>query len=208
MPLVRKPPRGDAAAPSTSAPDIPAGLRDADEEVRWAAARAAAGRDDLAAAVSRAVRQEASPRVREALLTSLAHSGGPGAGALQSLLRSDDADLRGGALDALRTIVRRRHDYLPALLADEDADVRILSCELARMLPAAQATALLAGLLRHEREPNVCAAAVDVLAEAGQPDALPALQDCAARFAGHQFLTFAIQVAIDRIRAHPPRPRG
>ena len=69
--------------------------------------------------------------------------------------------------------------HLPALLADSDADVRLLSCELARGLPDDEANRLLCDLLERETEKNVCAAAVEVLAEIGRPEALPALARCA-----------------------------
>jgi hypothetical protein len=209
MPLVRKPRDGGrAAGDATAAIDIHADLLSGDPEARWAAARAAAGRPEFASALATAVRHEGSRRVREALFTSLARVGPAGVASLQALLRSDDADLRGGALDALRLVARGDAALLPALLADADADIRILSCELARELPAPQATALLGSLLQREGDPNVCAAAIDVLAEAGQAGVLPVLQECAARFAATPFLAFAIQVAIDRISAQTPRPRG
>lgn len=209
MPLVRKPPgakRATDAAPA--AINLPADLASRDEETRWAAVRAAAGQPEFTAALTAAVQREGSRRVREALFTSLTRGGATGVEALQALLRSDDADLRVGALDALRLVVRDDHTFLPALLADADADVRILSCELARELPAQHATVLLGNLLRREDQPNVCAAAIDVLAEAGHEGALPVLQECAARFTDTQFLAFAVQVAIDRISAHAPRSRG
>ena len=56
-----------------------------------------------------------------------------------------------------------------------------------------------ARLLEHEQHPNVCAAAIDVLAEVGTRDAVPALQACAERFAGMPFLPFAVSIAIARI---------
>jgi hypothetical protein len=43
------------------------------------------------------------------------------------------------------------------------------------------------------------AAAVEVLAEIGQPDVLPALASCAERFAGDEFLAFSLKVAVERI---------
>jgi hypothetical protein len=61
------------------------------------------------------------------------------------------------------------------------------------------ATRLLCRLLEHEQHPNVCAAAIDVLAEVGTRDAVPALQACAERFAGTPFLPFAVSIAIARI---------
>ena len=63
---------------------------------------------------------------------------------------------------------------MASLLDDSDSDVRILATELARNMPAADATHVLCTLLEHEQHPNVCAAAIDVLAEVGTRDALPA----------------------------------
>ena len=97
--------------------------------------------------------------------------------------------------------------HLPLLLADLDADVRLLSCELARGLPDEDANRLLCQLLEAETEKNVCAAAVEVLAEIGRPEALPALTRCATRFDSDPFIAFSIKVAIDRIVAPPSSRR-
>jgi HEAT repeat protein len=86
-----------------------------------------------------------------------------------------------------------------ALLRDNDTDVRILAIELVRGMPPADATRLLCNVLEQEGHPNVCASAVDALAELGTPEALPALRTCAQRFAETPFLPFAISVAIARI---------
>jgi HEAT repeat protein len=79
--------------------------------------------------------------------------------------------------------------------------VRLLSCELARGLPDGDANRLLCDLLDVEAEKNVCAAAVEVLAEIGRREALPFLTRCAQRFDGDPFVTFSIKVAMDRIMA-------
>jgi hypothetical protein len=117
------------------------------------------------------------------------------------LLRSDDSALRTGALDALRSSQVAAPEFLPQLLSDPDVDVRILSCELARNLPDEEASRSLCALLANEREINVCAAALEVLAEVGDESALPTLAQCAGRFAQIPFLSFAIQLATDRITA-------
>ena len=85
--------------------------------------------------------------------------------------------------------------------------MRLLSCELARGLPDEDANRLLCDLLEVETEKNVCAAAVEVLAEIGRPEALPSLTRCATRFDGDPFLAFSIKVAIDRIVAPPSSRR-
>jgi HEAT repeat protein len=93
--------------------------------------------------------------------------------------------------------------YVPTLLRDKDPDVRILACGLVRDMPSELAVSLCCDLLDSEAEPNVCSAAVDVLAEAGDSSALPALARCASRFGATPFLTFSIEMAIDRLRSHP-----
>jgi hypothetical protein len=47
---------------------------------------------------------------------------------------------------------------------------------------------------------NVCAAALDALAEAGQPEVIPALEKLADRFSDVAFIQFAVDAAIRRIR--------
>ena len=208
MPLVRKP---AGSTPPAVAPtqDLASGLASPGEDARWMAARDAAGVQGCADMLAAALRVETSPRVREALFMSLARTGdAPSVDALQSLLRSDAAHLRTGALDALRLVVAAVPAILSPMLRDHDADIRILSCELARTLPAGVATAHLNALLRDETEPNVCAAAIDVLAEVGDGDALPALAECAARFQATPFLSFAARVAAERIRARVPPTRA
>jgi HEAT repeat protein len=201
VPFVRKTIQASPGAPV--APQlILEGLASPLEEERWTAARAASGCAALGRPLADALRAETVPRVREALLTSLVRIGNAeSVAAVLPLLRSDEATLRVAALDALRLMIRSTADLLPDLLHDADVDVRVLSCELARELPEQQATALLCELLLTEEDANVCAAAVEVLAEAGRGEALPALEACAKRFSGTPFLAFAIQVASDRIHA-------
>ena len=67
---------------------------------------------------------------------------------------------------------------------------------MARNFAAAEATRLLCGLLTVEPHPNVCAAAIDVLAEVGTEEAIPAIEQCGRRFAGTPFLPFAAARAI------------
>ena len=204
MPLIRKP--ASASPPTEALPrDHLADLASGTPDERWAAARTATEVPGGVEALSRALCVERDARVREAILTSLARLGTPEAvAAILPHLRSDDANLRAGSLDALRVVPGALAPRLPSLLADPDADVRLLACDLARGLPADRAVALLCGVLAREPEANVCAAAVEVLAEIAGPDALPALDACARRFPGDPFLPFAVRVAAERIGARPP----
>jgi HEAT repeat protein len=200
MPLVRKP--TDHSPVRKPDDDVLRSLVSPDPDRRWAAARDAADVPGGGAALAAALPAESDLHVREAMFTGLARIGTPETvDTLITLLRSGDAGLRTGALDTLRIMAVQVHGLLPKLLGDSDADVRILSCELARSLSNTEASGLMCGLLSAEREVNVCAAAVDVLAEVGGVDALPALRECARQFRDSRFLAFAIQVVIDRLTA-------
>ena len=102
------------------------------------------------------------------------------------------------ATEALQAMSGAVMPFMTSLFWDGDPDVRLLATELARNMPAAEATHLLCSLLEHEQHPNVCAAAVEVLAEVGTREAIPALEACAGRFAGTPFL------AICRVDSHRP----
>ena len=208
MPLVRKP-ANHPAGPKPDASKVLGLLASANPDERWAAARAAADVVGGVSAIAAALPTEHDLRVREAMFTSLArHATAESIDAIIGLLRSDDANLRTGALDTLRILAGPAPELLPRLLSDADADVRILSCELARSLPSAEATHLLCVLLAAEREINVCAAAVDVLAEVGSSDALATLNECARRFGDSPFIAFAIEIVIRRITSQSTPARA
>ncbi|HEX4367783.1 MAG TPA: HEAT repeat domain-containing protein [Rhodopila sp.] len=199
MPLVR---RDTAAVPASETDDRDhlALLAGGSVDERWSAARSAATLPGGVEALGAALRIETDARVRTAIFTSLAHVASPACvDAVLPWLRVDDADLRTGALDALRAMPGAVLPRLPGLLEDADTDVRILSCEIARCLAPAEATRLLCDLLDREADANVCAAAVDVLAEIGQVGAEPALRRCAERFPDETFIGFAVKVALRRV---------
>ena len=206
MPLIRKS-STPAPPPSVDGASAFAALEEGTDEERWVAARVVSEMPGGVAALAKALRSERDSRVREAILTSLVRTGsGECVEALLPFLRADEANVRTGALDALRAMKDAVRPYLPGLFQDRDADVRLLACELARNLPADVAAGLLCELLDAETEANVCAAAVEVLAEVGGPEALPALARCADRFRQTAFLDFSIKVTADRIRSQAARP--
>jgi HEAT repeat protein len=164
-----------------------AALNSPDAEVRWTAARALGGAAAAVPALAAALGSEQAPRVREAIMTALMRVG------------DEDAGHRSAAIEALQSLPEAVAPFMAALLGDSDTDVRIMATELARNMPPPDATRMLSSLLKKESHPNVCAAAVEVLAEVGTRDAVPALNACAARFAGVPFLPFAISTTIARI---------
>ena len=207
MPLIRKEP---PLAPAPTAPDSRGDLKSPDAETRWTAARALAKDPSSTAALGDALTVETDARVRETLFTSLAHIQTPDAvRAILMHLRSPDAAIRAGALDALNSVPQAVESQLPNLLADPDPDVRLLVCDIVRRLPGPVACRYLCDLLARETQANVCGAAVDALSEVGDSTALPILADCAARFSTEPFLAFSIRIASSRIagdgRAHDPK---
>ena len=154
-----------------------------------------------------ALAQESDPRVREAIFTGLARiATAESAAAVVPYLRSDDASLRTGAIDALRAMPQAASRHLPpsarrSRCRRAPAELRACARPAGRRRP----TGCCATCSKRETEKNVCAAAVEVLAEIGRPEALPSLTRCATRFDGDPFIAFSIKVAIDRIVAAPAR---
>ena len=195
------------------APDLPSGktpddgfashvaaLNSPDAEARWSAARALGGRVDAVASLARALGAEQVARVREAIMTALMRIGDEASvRALLPCLRSQDARQRATAIETLQALPQAIMPFMAVLLGDDDADVRILATELVRNMPANDATRVLCRLLEQEQHPNVCAAAVDVLAEVGTRAAIPTLKVCAERFSNTPFLPFAVASTIARI---------
>jgi HEAT repeat protein len=207
MPLVRS--NSDKPGVARAADDPRTALLSGSPEDRWAAARTIAKTPAGAPLLAEALELEKDPRVREAIFTGLAMiSTTESALAILQHLRSDDANMRTGALDALRMMPEGARPHLKTLLRDSDADVRLLACDLLRDQPSADATPMLIALLETEPEPNVCAAAVDVLAEVGEASAVPSLMRCADRFPSDPFLSFAIKQVIERLRPPASPARG
>ena len=175
-------------------------LDSASPDERWAAVRRLAASPENTARLGERLAHEQDKRVREAIFTALAHIGTEEAVRfVLPYLRSEDAAVRTEAMGALCAMPNASLPQIPALLSDADPDIRLLTCEIVRQLPAATANELLCRLLDNEEQANVCAAAVEVLYEVGEPSALPVLAKCAERFADVAFAAFAIQIAVTRI---------
>lgn len=199
MPLIRNTPEKPAGG-GKPIDDSGEMLTSASADARWAAARAAAGRVETIPALAQALAIESEPRVREAIFTALARTAtSESVDVVLLYLRSDVAALRTAALDSLRAMPSATKPHLRALLGDSDSDVRLLACDLAREMTGNEAQDLLCALLETEAQPNVCAAAVDVLAEIGDAGAIDTLARCASRFPQEPFLAFAIKTASDRL---------
>ncbi|MDB5571154.1 MAG: repeat-containing lyase [Hyphomicrobiales bacterium] len=206
MPLIRKP-AAPPAAQAAPAVDPLAGLAHPSSQVRWAAARIAADAPGGVEALSRALGAETDARVREAILTSLMRCKSPACvDAIVREIRHDDAGRRAAALDAMRAMPDAVAACAPALLRDPDSDVRLLACDLARLMPVQDATRLMCERLERDEHANVCAAALETLTEIGGPEAFASMEVCAARFSHDPFLGFALKAAARRMAPAGERP--
>jgi HEAT repeat protein len=181
---------------------LAAQLTDADASVRRWAARDLAAHPQAAERLCARLPDEPDASVRAVLFSSAAQIGGSDVvEALLPLLRSEDAALRNGAIEVLAGLPEAVAPRIDALLRDADSDVRIFTVNLLGDLRHPKVPQWLAQLLGTEREANVVGAVLEVLAEVGGRDLLPALRDARQRFAQDPFISFAADVALDRIEA-------
>jgi len=197
----------NASAPAEAAvePQIEAlvcELEHADAGRRWRAARALAGAAGLGDILAARLAEERDTAVRAGLFAALTAIGGVAAARLLApFLRSPDAGLRGGAIEALKQLKDAAIPVVDALLADADADTRMLAVEVTRAWPEHESAPRLAAILAGDRDVNVCAAAVDVASELGDTALLGRLAALRARFPAQDFILFAAEVARARIQA-------
>jgi HEAT repeat protein len=177
-------------------------LRGGDAEQRRWAVRDLSGHPSAAAALGAQLLVERDAAVREAIFLALGTMASDEAvSALLPLLRSEDARLRNGAIEVLSGLPKVVGPRISALLLDADVDVRIFTVNLLGELRHEQVTQWLQQVLLSDREVNVVAAAIEVMAETGQPEHIDALRETRRRFADDPFIGFAADVAIERIRA-------
>jgi HEAT repeat protein len=177
-------------------------LREGDAEQRRWAARDLMGFPQAAGFLGARLLDEPATDVREAILTTLkAIASDEAASALLPLLRSEDAMLRNGAIEALTGMPAQVAPRMSALLHDEDPDVRIFTLNLLGDLQHPDIPRWLRDVLANDNEVNVVAAAIEVMSEVGSPEDLPALNAAKRRFAADPFIGFAADMAAQRIEA-------
>lgn len=204
MPLIKSSGAG-AAAPPAGKRDEPTvemlvtGLQSAEPRSRRAAARGLSDHPLTAGVLCEALNAETEQSVREAIFTALIRIGSPAAAdGLIPLLKSEDVGLRNGAVEALKTMPAVVGERVAEILAGP-ADARILGVEILGALAHPQSPHWLVGVLAEEPEINVCAAAVDALAECGDREAVAPLRRLLERFPDEPFLEFSVNTALARI---------
>jgi HEAT repeat protein len=176
------------------------GLEDADPNVRRWMARDLALCPNAASALVDRLRRETEVSVREVILTALACIGDPTAiSALAEYLRSDDAALRNEVIETLKQRSGEVDHILQKLLSDPDPDVRIFAVNILESLRNPDVEAWLIEVIETDPQVNVCATAVDLLAELGTAAAALALGKLKARFPDEPYIQFCCDLALKRI---------
>lgn len=171
-----------------------------DAAARRAAVRQLASVHGSEATLLARLRAESDRQLRETIVLSLIALGTEEAVlGLAEHLGGEDVELRNSVVEALESMPAALAPHLDQLLSHPDSDVRIFVCNVLAGLHDSQATAWLCTVLERELHPNVCAAAVDALMEAGTPDCLHALNRVITRFPDEPFLCFAAKAAIARV---------
>ena len=171
-------------------------LHDRSVDQRRRAARALAGDPETAFVLAACLRGEPDAGVRDALFAGLIKVGGAEAAEMIGrMLGSEDANLRMGAVEALKLLDEDAIPVIDRLLGDPDPDSRILAVEVIRAWSRGLATSRLRRVIETDAHVNVCAAAVDVAAEIGTAGLVASLGSLRRRFAEDPFLMFAVDVA-------------
>ena len=184
-------------------PGLVAQLGDADASVRRWAARDLAAHPQAAAALCAPGWPTSAMRACAPCCSAAPPSSAAATvvQAMVELLRSEDAALRNGAIEVLASLPDAVSPQIDRLLHDADSDVRIFTVNLLGDLRHPKVPQWLAQVLLHEGEVNVVGAALEVLAEVGLPETLPALRSAKSRFAADPYIGFSVDLAIERIEA-------
>jgi HEAT repeat protein len=178
-----------------------ADLASANAATRRQAARALSAMPNAVTVLCSHLADEPHLSVRSIILTGLiVHKSQAVVAALLPLLSSEDANLRNGAIEALQQMPDEVAPRVDSMLGDPDSDVRIFAINVLAALPHPMVPKWLRHVVTTDPHVNVCAEALDALAEVGEPDVIPALETLADRFPDVAFIQFSVDAAVRRIR--------
>jgi HEAT repeat protein len=204
MAFIKKKMTVDIAAevprPARDHAGLVAQLNDADPQVRRWAARDLLDYPEASAELLARLQCETEISVREVILTSLTRIGGPVAVAgLVDWLRSEDAQMRNEAIEAMKALPVEVAPIMGGLLVDEDSDVRIMAVNILESLQHPKVEQWLIDVIDRDLVVNVCGTAVDLLGEVGSSAAVDALQRLKQRYPAEPYIQFAADLALKRI---------
>jgi HEAT repeat protein len=169
------------------------------KERRWAA-RDLADYKEASSYLVEQLMKEKDIAVREIIISSLLAIGDEIAIAgLINCLKSDDAHLRNSAIEALKQVSEKVSPYIEKLLQDREPDVRIFAVNILESLRHPNVVKWLIEVIEKDENVNVCSTALDLLAEVGTEEAMPAIKKVKERFKNEPYIQFASDIALKRI---------
>jgi len=169
------------------------------KERRWAA-RDLADYKEASSYLVEQLMKEKDIAVREIIISSLLAIGDEIAIAgLINCLKSDDAHLRNSAIEALKQVSEKVSPYIEKLLQDREPDVRIFAVNILESLRHPNVVKWLIEVIEKDENVNVCATALDLLAEVGTEEAIPTIKKVKERFKNEPYIQFASDIALKRI---------
>lgn len=190
----------DAVPGLEDLPMLLQGLTGSDEELRRMSAKELGIYPQAVDALGRQLLVESNASVCESILNSLGRIGTKeSVNTLLPLLRSERACLRNAAIEVLKELPQSVAPAMDELIHDADPDVRIFAVNVLESLRHPKVVAWLIEVIENDIHINVCATALDLLAEVGDESCLPALELVTQRFPNQPYLQFAVNMAIHRI---------
>ena len=177
-----------------------AGLDSSDATLRRMAASDLIAFPHAEEALGELLQRETDPQVLESLMNTLAaYSTSSAVEKILPALRADDAFKRNLAIEVLKTLPDLVAPHIEALLEDADPDVRIFTVNVLESLRHPKVLPWLLSVLKNDQHVNVCATALDLLAEVGSEECLPVLDTLMKRYQHEPYLMYAAQIVMDRI---------
>lgn len=172
-----------------------------DEELRRMSARDLEHYPEAVPALLSQLNREESASVSYAIFIALARIGNSEAvKGILPFLRSENAGLRNAAIEVLKDLPDSLAPHMETLLHDQDPDVRIFAVNILESLRHPRVVEWLLEVIEHDPHVNVCATALDLLAEVGDEACLEGLSQLKSRFPDEPYLRFAVDTAVLRIR--------
>lgn len=182
-------------------PGLLAQLADADPVIRRFAAQDLAAHPESAGPLFDRLQREGDVSVRDAVLATLvelrSHDVAP---RLVELLRSEDVRLRNAVFEAIAEMGTVSGPALVEAAHGEDRDVRIFATQLLGQCLGDDAAHVLGDVLAHDPDPNVASAAIEQLGEIGSESAAEVIERSIAGRPEGDYIRFAGQLALKRIR--------
>lgn len=177
-----------------------AGLESDDADLRRMAARDLIGFPQATRPLGEQLEVEDDPQALDSILHTLGCMGSTEAVEfILPCLRSSDPFKRNQAIEVLKGLPDQVAPFIEDLLHDPDPDVRIFTVNVLESLKHPHVVSWLIDVIQLDDHINVCATALDLLAEVGDETCLPALYEAGKRFPEEPYFEFTIHMAIERI---------